>query len=267
MVDAFCCEKKERLSKEYQGGTLKLAENQIPAVGSKPNNTYKAGSWNATPSTETAITAATTYTYTYAKKDSISQTVTFKVVNGSWNDGTTADNTVTLTGYEGDTLKLTENQIPAVGGNPNATYKAGSWNVTPSTETAITEAMTYTYTYAKKESISQTVIFKVVNGSWNDGTSADKTVTLTGYEGDTLKLVANQIPAVGSKPNATYKAGSWNVTPSTETAITTTTTYTYTYAKKDSISQTVTFKVVNGSWNDGTTADKTVTLTGYEGDT
>ena len=88
--------------------------------------------------------------------------------------------------------------------------------------------------YAKwRQAISYTVTFKVVNGSWNDETSADKTVTLTGYEGDTLKLAANQIPAVGSKPNDTYKAGSWDVAPSTDTAITEATTYTYTYAAKE----------------------------------
>ena len=249
------------------GDTLKLTANQIPAVGSKPNDTYKAGSWDTTPSTDTAITADTTYTYTYAQKESISQTVTFKVVNGSWNDETTTDKTVTLTGYEGDTLKLAADQIPTVGTKPNDTYKAGSWDVTPSTDTAITAATTYTYTYAQKDAISQTVTFKVVNGSWNDETTTDKTVTLTGYEGDTLKLTADQIPAVGTKPNDTYKAGSWDTTPSADTEITGATTYTYTSAQKDSISQTVTFKVVNGSWNDETTTDKTVTLTGYEGDT
>ena len=251
----------------HDGDTLKLTVDQIPAVGTKPNDTYKAGSWDVTPSTETEITAATTYTYTYAQKDSISQTVTFKVVNGKWDDDTTADKTVTLTGYEGDTLKLAANQIPAVGSKPTDTYKAGSWDVTPSTETAITEATTYTYTYAQKDSISRTVTFKVVNGSWNDETTTDKTVTLTGYEGDTLKLAANQIPAVGTKPNDTYKAGSWDVTPSADTEITEATTYTYTYAQKDTISQTVTFKVVNGKWDDDSTADKSVTLTGYEGDT
>ena len=75
--------------------------------------------------------------------------------------------------------------------------------------------------------------FKVVNGKWNDETTADKTVTVTGHDGDTLKLAANQIPTVGTKPNNTYKAGSWDVTPSTDTEITGATTYTYTYAQKE----------------------------------
>ena len=212
---------------------IRLAADQIPAVGTKPNDTYKAGSWDVTPSADTAITAATTYTYTYAQKESISQTVTFKVVNGSWNDETTTDKSVPLTGYEGDTLKLAATDIPAVGTKPNDTYKAGSWDVTPSADTAITAATTYTYTYAQKDSISQTVTFKVVNGSWNDETTTDKTVTLTGYEGDTLKLAATDIPAVGTKPNDTYKSGSWDVIPNTDTAITEATTYTYTYVAKE----------------------------------
>lgn len=77
-------------------------------------------------------------------------------------------------------------------------------------------------------------IFKVVNGSWNDGKKDDVTVNLRSYEGDTLKLSANQIPAVGNKPDNNYKAGSWNVKPAAGTAITKDTTYTYTYVKKAS---------------------------------
>ena len=91
----------------------------------------------------------------------------------------------------------------------------------------------YNFTLDDAAPISQTVTFKVVNGSWNDETTTDKTVTLTGYEGDTLKLAADQIPTVGTKPNDTYKAGSWDVTPSTETEITAATTYTYTYVAKE----------------------------------
>ena len=197
-----------------------------------------AGWYDNSGLTGTAVTAIGT-TDTGSKEywakwnQAISRTVTFKVVNGAWDDETTADKTVTLTGYEGDTLKLTADQIPTAGNKPNDTYKAGNWDVTPSAETAITAATTYTYTYAQKESISQTVTFKVVNGAWDDETTADKTVTLTGYEGDTLKLTADQIPTAGNKPNDTYKAGNWDVTPSAETAITAATTYTYTYVAKE----------------------------------
>ncbi|MBQ9438802.1 MAG: InlB B-repeat-containing protein, partial [Lachnospiraceae bacterium] len=77
-----------------------------------------------------------------------------------------------------------------------------------------------------------TVTFKVVNGSWNDGTADDKTITLTSYNGETLKLVDLEIPAVGSKPkDENYKGGSWDTVPSAETVFEkdTATTYTYSY--------------------------------------
>ncbi|MBQ6343599.1 MAG: hypothetical protein IJI41_10785, partial [Anaerolineaceae bacterium] len=200
---------------------------------------YKAGSWDVTPNTDRPITEATTYTYTYAQKAAISATVTFKVANGSWNEGegeaATADKTVTLTDYEGDTLKLTADQIPAVGNKPNDTYKAGSWDVTPNTDRPITEATTYTYTYAQKAAISATVTFKVENGQWNDQTTVEKTESLSGLEGDVLKLSADQIPTAGSYPDTNYKEGGWDTVPNTETVFEagSETTYTYTYAAKD----------------------------------
>ena len=82
---------------------------------------------------------------------------------------------------------------------------------------------------ANPSSVSYSVVFKVVNGSWDDGNTSDKSVTLSGMEGDTLKLSSGQIPAVGTKPNEGYKAGSWDVTPSTDTPISSNVTYTYTY--------------------------------------
>ena len=77
--------------------------------------------------------------------------------------------------------------------------------------------------------ISYNTVFKVVNGAWDDGTAQDKVVTLTGFEGDTLRLTAEQIPVAGSSPADSYQAGAWDVIPDTGTAITQDTTYTYTY--------------------------------------
>lgn len=78
------------------------------------------------------------------------------------------------------------------------------------------------------------VTFKVVNGSWNDGSSTDKYATLTGGQDDELKLSKDQIPAAGEKPqDSTYTAGSWDKEPSKETDITRDTIYTYTYSQKD----------------------------------
>ena len=172
------------------------------------------------------------YNHMYFGGPVISAKATFKVKNGAWNDETTADKPVTLTGRQGDTLKLKEGDIPPVGSKPAEHYKAGSWNPVPDTETAITgNDNVYTYTYVKKNRESYTVTFRVVNGEWDNGGSADQTVTLSGDEDENLSLKAGDIPAVGSKPAQYYKAGSWDVTPSTDTAITEDKTYTYTYEK------------------------------------
>ena len=122
-------------------------------------------------------------------------------------------------------------------------HQFGGWydndGLTGSLVTAISTSDTGNKEYwakwtANPSSVSYSVVFKVVNGSWNDGSTADKSVTLAGNEGDTLKLSADQIPAVGTKPNSGYKAGSWDVTPSTDTAISSNVTYTYTYVADSS---------------------------------
>ena len=212
-------------------------------TGSLIKDGYNFNGWNtAADGTGTSyaaggsfnISSDTTLYAQWVAKQNISYTVTFGVVNGSWDDGTTADKTVNLSGYEGDELFLQAGDIPSVGNLPNDEFKSGSWNITPSVSIAITGDTAYTYTYAPKDGISSTVTFKVVNGQWDDGTTADKVVTLTGHEGDILKLSSGQIPAVGTKPNDGYKAGSWDVTPSTDTAISSNVTYTYTYVADSS---------------------------------
>ena len=100
--------------------------------------------------------------------------MTFKVADGSWEDGATGDITVTVFGPEGTDLKLTEDQIPAAGGKPKEGYAAGNWDVTPSTDTASTEATIYTYTYAQKKTAPVT---KVPDGLSLNGNTGEITGT------------------------------------------------------------------------------------------
>ena len=99
-------------------------------------------------------------------KKPISQNVTFKVENGSWNSGKKADITVTLTGHEGDALKLTSDQIPPVGDKPDTNYKKGGWDTTPSTSTVITKDITYTYKYTKAVAVKKTTWIDAKNKSY-----------------------------------------------------------------------------------------------------
>ena len=215
-------------AKGYSGATNAQIKNAVAGTGW----TDYAGTEGITSVSVHDNYTSVLYKHLYFERPVISAKATFKVKNGAWNDETTADKPVTLTGRQGDTLKLKEGDIPPVGSKPAEHYKAGSWNPVPDTETAITgNDNVYTYTYVKKNRESYTVTFRVVNGEWDNGGSADQTVTLSGDEDENLSLKAGDIPAVGSNPAQYYKAGSWDVTPSTDTAITEDKTYTYTYEK------------------------------------
>ncbi len=73
-------------------------------------------------------------------------TITFRVVNGVWADGSTADKTVSVTLTSGKGT-LDSAQVPT-GMRPNSGYSGGSWDVTPNTsKDAVTKSLTYTYTF------------------------------------------------------------------------------------------------------------------------
>ncbi len=226
-----------------------LSSAQIP-TSMKGKSGYSKGSWNTTPSTSTAIKSDTTYTYTFVADPPVYRTVRFKVVNGTWSDGSASDKTVSI--QNGKTL--TSAQIPT-GMKGKSGYSKGSWNTTPSTATAINSDTTYTYTFVADPPVYRTVRFKVVNGTWSDNSTADKTVSI--QNGKTL--TSAQIPT-GMKGKSGYSKGSWNTTPSTSTAIKSDTTYTYTFVADPPVYRTVRFKVVNGTWSDGSASDKTVSI-------
>ena len=159
------------------------------------------------------ITADTTFTYTYAAKTPISYTVTFNVENGSWNNGGSDAQTVTLTGYEGDTLTLAASQIPAVGSNPDVTYKAGSWDTTPTAGMEITADTTFTYSYVKDNTAPITYTNTEGEGSnYTLGTNGTLTFRFSRSENDAETI--NHFTGIKvdnievSSSNYTYSAGS-----------------------------------------------------------
>ena len=78
--------------------------------------------------------------------------VTFKVKNGSWDNGSASDVIKYITKYGDNGMDFNGkatlgNIIPAVGNCPDPDYKSGNWDVTPTKETKITEDTIYTYIY------------------------------------------------------------------------------------------------------------------------
>ena len=88
--------------------------------------------------------------------DSWEYRLTFKVVNGNWNDDSNADIVVYVPfkdkdGNAIDKVTIPEN-IPAAGDKPNTGYRAGSWDTTPVVGANVAKDTIFTYTYAKRSS-------------------------------------------------------------------------------------------------------------------
>ena len=165
--------------------------------------------------------------------------VTYKVVNGTWSDGTTADKTETVASGAKPT------SVPT-GMIPSAGYTGGAWDTNPATAT-ITGATTFTYTFGAIP--TYTVTYRVVNGTWSDGSTADKTETV-----QSGAKPAN-VPT-GMIPSAGYTGGAWSTNPADAT-ITEATIFTYIFTA------TPTFNVTVSETPNGTvTASKTTATAG-----
>ena len=86
--------------------------------------------------------------------------LTFKVVNGEWNDGGNADivtyvqfkNEKTGEAFEDKNVVVPVTRIPAVGDKPNSGYHAGAWDTSPYDNYKVQKDTVFTYTYAKNSS-------------------------------------------------------------------------------------------------------------------
>ena len=86
--------------------------------------------------------------------------LTFKVVNGSWNDGGNADivtyvqckDKKTGEAFEAEDVVVPVTRIPAVGDKPNSGYHAGAWDTSPYDNYKVQKDTVFTYTYAKNSS-------------------------------------------------------------------------------------------------------------------
>ena len=86
--------------------------------------------------------------------------LTFKVVNGEWNDGGNADivtyvqfkDQKTGEAFKDEAVVVPVTRIPAVGEKPNSGYHAGAWDTSPYDNYKVQKDTVFTYTYAKNSS-------------------------------------------------------------------------------------------------------------------
>ena len=125
-------------------------------------------------------------------------------------------------------------------------YTGGAWDTDPSGAT-ITGNTTYTYTFTAVP--TYTVTYSIVNGTWADGTTADKTETVASGASPA------SIPT-GMIASSGYTGGAWDTDPSGAN-ITANTTYTYTFTAVPTY--TVTF---NANGHGTAPAVQTITIGG-----
>ena len=159
-------------------------------------------------------TASDNQELTIAEYTIPSYQVIYKVVNGTWSDDTTTDKMETV--QSGSTPASVPTGMKAASG-----YTGGAWDTNPA-EATITEATTFTYTFTALPTYE--VTYKVVNGTWSDDTTTDKTETV--QSGSTPASVPT-----GMKAASGYTGGAWDENPADAT-ITGAKTFTYTFTAK-----------------------------------
>ena len=225
--------------------------------------------------------------------DAYEATVTYKVVNGTWSDGTATDKTEnfilktfdqeTNTWEPANPTPTLGNTIPT-GMKPNATHIAegASWSDSITADTAVTESKTYTYTFNTTVNSALTVEKTLVSGKETPYTSGKVevgdeltyTIKVTNTGNVSLSGIAVTDTFTGSAApvaegvtwtlnteTGKYEAA-WNVGELAAGA-NVTLTYTYTVRAADQ-GKTITNTAVAAS--DGTTGSDTNEVTVYNPD-
>ena len=200
--------------------------------GSLSTDTYKSG--DSIPNSEKDITLVAQW----VRKP---VTVTFKIEGGTWENGRTADQVKPFTLDENGSYKLNEvadvphDMKPDADHTGNGAWYDASGNKVSFSNVTITEDTTYTYRFDPIQYNEKAIVtFKVVNGTWANGTIDDKVVPIALTKGKgTLK--DTDVPS-GMLANAGYENGKWDKEPNTvENAVTGDVTYIFSFAPKTEI--------------------------------
>ncbi len=178
-------------------------------------------------------------------------TVTFKIEGGTWADDTTADQVKPFTLDENGSYKLNEvadvphNMKPDADHTENGAWYNASGNKVSFSNVTITEDTTYTYRFDPIQYNEKAIVtFKVVNGTWVNGTTDDKVVTIPLTKGKgTLK--DTDVPS-GMLANTGYDNGKWDKQPNTaENAVTGDVIYIFSFAPKTEVQPDTILDVLN----------------------
>ena len=217
----------------------------IPTAGEKPAAGYREGKWDTTPVVGATVANDTVFTYTYAPVPKYA----YVIEHYQYNPATKAYEIVEAdteknSAVAGTVITATPKNYDGYVLNPHAEGYLASGTVVQ-TEDSTVPVLTLKLFYDPDtngneipDSWEYRLIFKVVNGEWNNGGNADIIiyVPFKDKDGNAIDKVAipENIPAAGDKPNSGYRAGSWDTTPVANATVEKDTVFTYTYARRSS---------------------------------
>ena len=246
-------------------------------------------SWNATLSDTFTARGGQTYTYTAhfdtdANGDGIPDkhqaTVTYKIVGGTWSDGSSADIKEVFTLKEKDEDGQWEDKNPTLGDTiptgmtPDATHVIpGNWDTAINENTPVTENVTYTYIFTTAE--PSLIVLKSVSPTSDVGLGDELTYTIKVTNNGNQALTdvtvtdtmwGDEVTSI-SVDDSTVSVGAAGYTiqnlPVGETV---TITYTYTITADD-LGKTITNHVTaETEGEDGPEGDDTTTTEVEEGE-
>ena len=191
---------------EYSFDVSEDSEGTIPFIIEKDDKQYvfdqiTEGSADLSGKLTTDIVITAEYLVDENKNevpDKYEATVTYKVVNGTWEDETTADKTAQFKLKEFDEESNSWQDVtptPALGDTiptnmkPNSGYAAGAWDATITADTEVTGNATYTYTF---NAVQYTLTY---DGNGIDGaTVTDVPVDDKTYQSGASATLSDQIP-------------------------------------------------------------------------
>lgn len=229
--------------REYDIGS-KIRDTDI-INGMTPNEGWWSGggSWSPDSPYYKEVTGSMTYTYSYTIP---MIPITYEIVNGYWSDGTDAPKVREYP--QGNSIRDTD----IINGNtPKQGWTgSGSWSPKSPYYAEVTEPMTYTYTFSTP---LVSITYEIVNGYWRDGT--DTPIVREYALGSTIrdKDILN-----GNTPKPGYPNSSkwFPYSPYISTVTEDVTLFQLVFGTP----HTITYKIVNGTWADGTTTPKTETV-------
>ena len=220
-------------------------------TGMIANNGYKNGSWDVIPPAEVSDTKTLVFTYSYMRSttpieplDSVRYIVEHYKENADGTYSCVEEDTLILEGKVGETVTATVNTYENYCLNQDTSELSGVLKAINNADDILTLKLYYDIDKignvengdegdGTPDKYQKKVIFKVVNGTWEDGTTEDIVQYLTLVKDGKFSVdgTATLTVPTGMTANEGFDGGSWDKVVPAEVSGTDEVVYTYTFTE------------------------------------